>query len=161
VKEFDSLADEEWRIQIDHYDLNEPFMCYPDPDDPRKFVGPLVTVHVGVTVKDEEGEEVLGMEGDDGRNLAAVACLPQFAELFRWIDRKYKELSIRENIETWPLKAAPGTIAGDYITFADALKKRVDWITSCIDDRDETMNAGQHGFAKFREVARQPQKDTP
>ena len=137
MKNFDSLADEDWRIQIEAHDINEPTICYPDPDRRDCFVGPLVMVHVGVTTEDDEGDDALDLEGADGRNLAAVACLPQFAQLFRWIDSQYDKLGVSENAE--------------YNTFADALKDKVDWIRSCIDDRPEILNVGQHGFATARD----------
>lgn len=138
MKDFDSLADEPWRIQVDDYDLNEPTICYPDPDRRGCFVGPLGMVHVGATVKDDEGEEMLDLEGADGRNLAAVACLPQIARLFRWIDTEYAKLGISENEQ--------------YNQFVDALKDKVCWIRACIDDRPETMTIGLHGFEPHPET---------
>lgn len=138
MKEFDSLADERWRILVDEHDLNEPTICYPDPDRRGCFVGPLAMVYVGATVEDEDGEEVLDLADSSGRNLAAVACLPKFAELFRWIDKQYAKLGVSESEE--------------YNNFVDALKDRVDWIRACIDDRQEMMNAGVHGFEDYREV---------
>lgn len=138
MKDFDSLADEHWLIQIDERELTEPTLCYKDPDRRGFLVGPLVTVHVGTTIDDDDGFEVLDMEGADGRNLVAVACLPIFAELFRWIDQQYSKLGASENEE--------------YNNFVDALKDRVDWIRACIDDRPATMNPGTHGFEEYREV---------
>lgn len=136
MKDFYSLADEDWRIQIDENELTEPTICYPDPDRRGCFVGPLATVHVGTTVENEDGEEVLDLECADGRNLVAVACLPQIAKLFQWIDNEYAKLGVSEN--------------EDYNNFVDALKDKVDWIRTCIDERPETLNAGQHGFERNR-----------
>jgi hypothetical protein len=139
MTDFKSLADEDWRIVVDEAELNEPTICYPDPIRPRALVGPLVMIHVGSTVDNDEGEECLDLEGADGRNLAAVACLPQFAELFRWIGKGMSELN-----------AVHFDSQHDYGRFMQELRARVDWITSCIDDRDETMNAGMHGFDRYR-----------
>lgn len=130
-----SLADEDWRAIIDECDLNEVEICYPDPAGRGRMVGPLVKVFVGSTTSDEEGEEVIDTEGADGRNLAAVLCLPQFASLFRWITKEYDKLGVSESDE--------------YNTFVDELKNRVDWIRQCVDDREETMNAGEHGFDRY------------
>lgn len=133
---FDDLRDEDWRIQVDDYDLEEPKLCYPDPDDHRKLVGPLVTVHVGAITEDDAGEDALDMEGADGRNLMAVACLPQIAELFRWIRTEYESLGVSESEE--------------YSVFVDSLKDRIDWIAACVDERPETLNHGLHGLERFR-----------
>ena len=122
MRNFDSLADEDWRILVDEYEINEPTICYPDPDRRGAFVGPLAKVPVGATVENDCGEECLELDGADGRNLYAVACLPHFADLFRWIASRYSTLGVSENDE--------------YNEFADELKDRVDWIRECIDERD-------------------------
>lgn len=133
---FDKLANEDWQILVDEHDINQPTICYPDPDRRHAFVGPLALVPVGSTVENEDGEEVLELDGADGRNLYAIACLPQFAELFRWIDAKYAELGVSENAE--------------YNSFVDDLKSRVDWIRDCIDDRDMEIGVGGPiGFIRF------------
>ena len=129
---FDSLAEEGWRIQVGAYEIDEATICYPDPDRRGCLVGPLATINVGATVEDEDGEEVLDLEGADGRNLAAIACLPQMAGLFRWIRSEAGKLGVSENDE--------------YNAFVDELTDRIDWITACIDERPETMNVGLHGF---------------
>lgn len=136
MNEFDSMADEDWQIRVDGFDLNEPSICYPDPDRRGGFVGPLAVVYVGATVE-LDGEEVLDMESADGRNLAAVACLPQMAQLFRWIIQAYSDLGVSENDE--------------YNAFVDELIDRVQWIRNCIDFRPDMMNVGQHGFIRYPE----------
>ena len=62
MKNFDSLAEADWRIQVDEYDINLPTICYPDPDRPGFIVGPIASVHVGATVDDDEGDEALDLE---------------------------------------------------------------------------------------------------
>lgn len=131
MKNFDSLADEDWRILVDEYDINEPTICYRDPDRLGAFVGPLAKVMVGATCESDNGDECLVLDGDDGRNLYAVACLPQVASLFRWIECKYAELPVSEN--------------GEYNAFVDELKDRVDWIRECIDDRNAEIGAAGAG----------------
>ena len=135
MKDFDSLADENWRILVDEYELNEPTIYYPDSDRPGFIVGPIASVHVGATVDDDEGDEALDLEGEDGAILAAVACLPQIANLFRWIDAEYYKLGGIEN--------------GEYDSFVHGLKVRIDWIRDCINKRPKVLNVGQHGFTSF------------
>ncbi len=137
MKNFDSLANEDWRIVVDEYDINEPTICYPDPDRGGSFVGPLAKVPVGATVENDDGEECLELDGADGRNLYAVACLPHFADLFRWIESRYSALGVSENDE--------------YNAFVDELKDRVDWIRACIDERDMEIAAtgGPIGFQRW------------
>ena len=140
MKDFDSLANEDWQIMVDEYDINEPMICYPDPDRRGAFVGPLVKVHVGATVEGEDGDEVLDLEGFGGRNLYAVTCLPKFAKLFKWIDSQIYALGVSENDE--------------YNKFVDDLQSRVDFIRSCIDDRDMEIGAhvlynGTIGFSDY------------
>lgn len=135
MSKFFDLADQDWRVNVDECDINEPTICYPDPDQRGRIVGPLATLHVGVTVEDEEGEEAIELDGDDGRNLAAVACLPQLAELCRWIDAKYKALGVSADDE--------------FNQFVDELKGRVDWIRDCIDGREPQMHPGLHGFERY------------
>jgi len=138
MKNFDSLADEDWRILVDEYEINEPTICYPDPDRPGAFVGPLAKVPVGATVENDDGEECLELDASDGRNLYAVACLPHFADLFRWIVSRYSALGVSENDE--------------YNAFVDELKDRVDWIRECIDERDTEIAAtgGSIGFQRWK-----------
>ena len=135
---FYELADQDWRVNVDLCDMNEPTIEYPDPDRPKRMVGPLVTLYVGVTVEDEDGDEALELDGDDGRNLAAVACLPQLAGLCRWIDSEVRKLGV--------------SVDDEYNQFVDALKDRVDWIKDCIDNRPPYMHAGQHGFDGYRDL---------
>lgn len=134
---FDRLANEDWRIMVDEYDINEPMICYPDPDRRGAYVGPLVRVQVGATVENEDGDECLELNGADGRNLYAVACLPHLAALCSWIDRNYASLGVSENDE--------------FNKFADELKARVDWIRALIDDRDMELAAtgGAVGFPRY------------
>ena len=135
MRDFFSLADEDWRAVVDECDLNEVEICYPDPAGRGRMVGPLLKVHVGCTTSDEEGEEVIDMEGADGRNLASVMCLPHLASLCRWITKEVDKLGVSANDE--------------YNTFVDELTNRVDWIRSYIDDREDTLNAGEHGFERY------------
>lgn len=143
MTELAMLADEDWRVQIDECDINAPTIAYSDPDKPRCFVGPLVTVHVGSTVDDDEGNEALDLEGADGRNLAAVACLPQFAELLCWIE-----------LEQAKLNSVHFDSQNEYGQFMLELRERTRWIAACINDRQETMGPGMHGFDKYRPPSR-------
>jgi hypothetical protein len=144
----ETLAGEDWRIIVDEADINSPTICYPDPTRRHALVGPLATVHVGCTESDEEGEEVLDLGGADGRNLVAVACLPQMVELLIWIKVHQNKLN--------PIHFDSQSENG---RFMQGLQKRVDWILECVNDRDETMGAGEHGFERFRDYsapAKQP-----
>lgn len=140
AKPFDSLADEDWRIMIDEYDVNEPTICYPDPDRRGAFVGPLAKVHVGCTVENDDGDEVLDLSGASGRNLYAVACLPQFAELLRWAKK-----------EMGSLNAIHFDSASQYGRFMIELRERIAWIEACINDRDMEIGSGSGpvGFERF------------
>ena len=143
MRKLDSLADEDWQILVDEYDINKPTICYPDRERRGCFVGPLAKVPVCATFENEDGDECLELDGADGRNLYAVACLPQFAELFRWIDSEYSKLGVSESDE--------------YNAFVDSLKDRVDWIRACIDERDMQIGAtgaGSIGFERWRAGSR-------
>lgn len=133
---FNDLADEDWRIVIDD-EISEPTICYPDPSRRGAYVGPLARVYVGCTIENEDGDECLELDGDDGRNLFAVACLPQFADLCKWIDARYGKLGVSENAE--------------FNKFVDELKARVDWIREIIDTRTDEISedSGPVGFVRF------------
>lgn len=138
----DSLADEDWRFQIDADQINEPTICYPDPGRRGCFVGPLATVFVGATEENEDGDEVLCVSGADGRNLAAIACLPHFAGMFRWMRQEMERLN--------PIHFDRQS---DYGRFMRELRDRMNWIACCIDERDAESDGGfgpgMHGFQRF------------
>ena len=138
---FEAMATQQWRCQVDEYDLNEPTICYRDPTRPTVFVGPLATVPIGATEEDEEGETVLDIGGPDGMNLAAIMCLPQFAGLCEWIQNELSTLGPSKCDESGEDK---------YGAFVAGLRDRVGWIVSCINKRDETMTVGLHGFESYR-----------
>jgi len=141
MKDFDSLANEDWKIMVDEYDINKPSICYSDPDRRGAFVGPLAEVHVGATVENEDGDEVLELDGADGRNLYSVACLPHFAELFRWMRDGMNQLnSVHFDSQT------------EYGQFMRELRDRMEWIAECIDDRDMEIGAssGVIGFERYK-----------
>lgn len=148
MKDFCSLSDEDWRILVDEFDVNEPTICYPDPDRRGAYVGPLAKIPVGCTVENDDGDEVLDLEGADGRNLFAVACLPQFAELVRWIRAERAKI---DQPSPLPIEAL--------MRFLRQLLERIDWIEQCINDRDMEIGAGSGpiGFVRFGEH-RQPAK---
>ncbi len=142
MKDFDSLADEDWRIIVDEYDINEPFIGYPDPDRRGCFVGPLVKVNVGATIQSEEGIEVLELDGCDGRNLFAVACLPQLADLMRWTKQAMQKL----NSVHFDSQHECGQ-------FMQELRERVAWVEDCINARDTEIGntgGGSVGFERFQ-----------
>lgn len=143
MKDFDSLADEDWRIVVDEHDINEPTICYPDPDRRGCMVGPLVTVPVGCTVENDDGDEVLDLEYASGRNLYAVACLPQLAGLLRWAKAGMESLN--------PIHFDEQTEHG---RFMQELRQRIDWIETCINDRDSEIGGGSViGFERFKDYS--------
>lgn len=152
TEDFDSLADENWCILIDDYDVNEPTICYPDTDRPGAFVGPLVKVHVGTTVENEDGDEVLELDGAEGRNLYAVACLPQLAGLLRWMKGGMASLN-------------PVHFDGqhEYGRFMRELRDRIAWIEGCINDRQMEIGpgSGSIGFEKFEGTRTNHQPEQP
>lgn len=130
---FDSLIDEDWMVHVDRDDINEPYTCRADEGIfGKRWIGPLVKVPVGSTEVDEDGEEVLDLSGPDGRNLAAVACLPEIARLFHWINEQYVQLSDAED--------------SSYAQMVDELIDRIIKITRCIDQRPETLEVGFHSL---------------
>ena len=133
---FDDLASEDWLI-MQGDDITEPTIGYRDSTRRSAYVGPLVKVMIGCTIENDDGVECLDLEGADGRNLYAIACLPQFAELFRWITKQYAKLGVSESDE--------------YNKFVDELKDRVDWICATIDDRADEIceDSGPVGFVRF------------
>ena len=135
---FDDLAREDWLI-MQGDDITEPTIGYRDSSRRGAYVGPLAKVMIGCTIENEDGVECLDLEGADGRNLYAIACLPQFAELFRWIATRYEKLGVSRDNE--------------FNQFVDELKDRVDWIRACIDDRTDEIceDSGPVGFVRFTE----------
>lgn len=133
---FDDLADENWLI-LQGDDITEPQIGYREKNRRGAYVAPLAKVMVGCTIENEDGVECLDLDGADGRNLYAIACLPQFAELFRWITKQYAKLGVSESDE--------------YNKFVDDLKARVDWIRACIDDRTDEIceDSGPIEFVRF------------
>ena len=125
MKTFDSMADEDWRIGVDACCLEEPYIVRPDSHRLGCFAGPLVTVHVNDLTENDDGYEMLDLEGVGDRNLFAVTCLPHFAQLFRWIKQNIGKLGVSESAE--------------YNNFVDSLCDRVDWITALIDERDHEI----------------------
>lgn len=118
----DKLADEKWRIFVDECEPNEPYIGYPDPDNRGRVVGPLIKVMVGDIEENEDGDEVLIIDGDEGRNLLAVACLPQFAGLLRWLESEYQKRDVSNSDDTK--------------RFFAQMKARINWIRDSIDKRD-------------------------
>lgn len=93
-----ALSQEDWRIQIKAEDA-EAIIVTPDTERRGWWIGPLVDMPMGSqeTVSpefdgDEEYETTL-TEGSEGRNLYAVAALPQFARLVVWALDKLGELN--------------------------------------------------------------------
>lgn len=119
------LAREQWRVMVDEHDINEVELVRPDPDHRGAFIGPLARVMVGLTVENDEGEEVLDMTARDGRTVAMLAALPFFAELVCFI---------RDND------------GGDVTRFIREVKRRAQWLSEAIDERDEEMGPGVHGL---------------
>jgi len=117
-----TLADEEWRVLADPL---EPEATIVRPDRQRgggAYIGPLATVNISVTTEDEDGEEVIELDNQDGRNLCAIAALPQFAKLVNRINDG----------------------AG-----ADEIRARAEWLSELVDDRDDEMHEGAHEFMSY------------
>lgn len=112
MRDFENIADEDWQIVVDKYDLNSVMICRPDESRRGVFIGPMAVINVGCTIETDEGDEVLDLSGEDGRTLFSIACLPHVAGLFRWIKKRYTELGVAESEE--------------YNRFVDELMVRVD-----------------------------------
>lgn len=89
------LATEDWRIQCSSDDA-EAQIVQPDPDRRGRWVGPLATIPMGCTEMCDDGEgdyDVILLDNQDGRNLFAVAALPQFARLVCWAMDELEQLN--------------------------------------------------------------------
>ena len=137
MKTLKDLASEQWRMIVDVGE-NTIDVCRPDPDRRGAWVGPLATVKVGMTEEDDDGDEVFDMTASDGRNAVAVALLPQFAGLVCWA---------REQLEA--LNAIHFDSGSESGRFHQDLREWLDWIIGCVDQRDERLADGTHGFHRF------------
>jgi len=139
MKTLKDLADQQWRMIVDVSE-NTIDVCRPDPDRRGAWVGPLATVNVGSTEEDDDGEEVFDMTASSGRDAVAVALLPHFADLVCWA---------REQLES--LNAIHFDSGSQSGRFHRELRDRLDWIIGCVDQRDERLASGTHGFHRFDE----------
>ena len=119
------LAREQWRVMVDEHDINDVDIVRPDPQQRGAFIGPLAEVMVGLTVDNDEGEEVLDMTTRGGRTVMMLTALPHFAELVCFIR---------------------DADAGDAERFIREVKRRAQWLSEAIDERDEEMGPGVHGL---------------
>jgi len=136
MKTLADLAQQDWRYVVSE-DGDEVELVRPDPDNPRRLIGPLATVSVGVTSEDDNGDMVLLLDHDDGRNLVAIAALPYFAELVVWAEAKLAALNCIHFDST--------TEAGQ---FHHALKARLEWLRKAVDERDVAVGEGEYGLRK-------------
>lgn len=129
-----NLAGEDWRIQCSADDV-EAQIVRPDPDRRGFWIGPLARMPMGSTEIiptefdwDEEHETTL-LDDQQGRNLFAVAALPQFARLVCWT---ICELDTLEGIHFDSAQEAG--------RFHRELRNRCKWLAELIDDRGRTMD---------------------
>lgn len=127
------LASQDWQACIRDYDINDVEICYPDTDRRGCYVGPLMTVNMGMTFENEDGDEVVDLGGMDGVTLTAVMCLPQFARLVTWADDELRKLTTIE----------PSGENRDTGAFLAELRARVDWLIEAIDGRDTSTGFGE------------------
>ena len=125
-----TLAEEEWRIQIDDIDYNEAFIVRPDKERRGTWIGPLATIHLGMTTSDDNGDDAIDLDCQDGRNLLAILLLPQFAELITWADDEMSRI----------INQIGGGELPD--AFLRDLKKRVEWLRGAVDQRGEIITGG-------------------
>lgn len=127
------LAAEDWRLRIETYDA-EATIVRPEPGG--TWIGPLATMTIGMMTDDEDGE-VACMDNQDGRNMVAIACMPQFAELVTWaIAELYKLNPIHFDQQS------------DYGKFTTDLDRRLHWLRALVDERVETLAGGTHELGR-------------
>jgi len=141
----EDLASESWRIQIDDAEAEANIVMI-DKDRRGAFIGPLATVPAGCTElvvgEGGDGDYVTNLMDDaDGRNLYAVAALPQFARLVCWIENELEKLG--------GIHFAASSKEG---RFHRELKNRCEWIKQLVDERERTMDNGTHLLMSFDEA---------
>jgi len=128
------VAEWDWRM---HYDPSEDpnIVLFLAPDRRRRgaWIGPLVNVPMGMTTRDDDGEEMLDLEGVDGALLYAVAAVPQLARLVTWAHEAIEKLN--------PIHFDSATEAG---RFNRELRERLRWLVTMVAQRDETLSEGYH-----------------
>jgi len=136
-----TLAKEDWRIKIDDIDENEVAIFRPDIEKRGAWIGPLASVFLGMVVDDGDGGDAFSLDCQSGRNLYAVAMLPQFAGLVTWIDGELKRIMKQ---------------IGDELpdAFLRELKDRIDWLIEAVDRRDESMSEGTYNLMSYERTCR-------
>jgi hypothetical protein len=142
MKTLAELAGEKWYFQPSLDDDNADILRR--DKNGRSWIGPLATVPLGEKFEDEaDGDEAFFIEGEDGRNLYAVAALPQFAALVTWAREELKRLD-----ETYSDSAKTLTgEAAENRKFREALAERLAWLTKLVDERDPEMYEGDYSLA--------------
>ena len=76
------LAKEDWRFYVDDM-AGEAQILKPNPSLRGAFIGPLATIQLKYETEDDDGDSEWFVDGEDGRNLFAIAALPGLARLVR------------------------------------------------------------------------------
>jgi len=139
IPDLRNLADEEWRIRIMAEDA-EAEVVRPDPSRRGFWIGPLARMPMGSTeivsagVDGDDEYEATLLDDQQGRNLFAVAALPQFARLVTWAIRELDKLN--------GIHFDSATESG---RFHRELRNRCEWIAQTINDRGRTMDDTEPG----------------
>ena len=85
------LAKQDWLVRVD-LDYGDNTIAYRDPERSGCFVD-LMTVPLGCTEENEDGEEQVDTEGMDVLNLLAVLSILEMVGLLLWVAERLDTLS--------------------------------------------------------------------
>ena len=128
------LAKQDWLVRVD-LDYNENNIVYRDPDRHGCFVD-LMTVPLGATEENEDGDEQADVEGMDVLNLLAVLSIPEMVGLLLWVGERLDTLS-----------AIHFDSANESGRFHILLRKQVEALLQRFEDRTGLiLTNGTHGL---------------
>ena len=126
------LAGAKWYARVEP-DENDVVINMRDPAR-GGWIGPLLTVPVGMSSEDEDGEWLLETDNLDGAILHAAMLIPDTIETLLWAQRQLDTLNAIHFDTT--------TQCGRFLS---GLRRRVTWLLDTM-MLDEPMAAGDHCF---------------
>lgn len=147
--DLDRLAREDWRMQP-CASVAEARIVMPDRDRRGCWIEPIAEIPTGCTetvIDDGTGPDVLStyettlINNIEGRNLYAIAAIPQMARLITW--------AMNEMCKLNPIHFDSQNESG---RFMRELRNRMNWIRESIEKRDRTLDDGTHKLMTFDEA---------
>ena len=142
AEELSLLAAAKWRIRSSAADASAKIVR-PDLSRRGVWIGPLATVPLGSWQYsiDEDNDAEADLRCEDGRNLFAIAAVPQFARLVEWALAEIEQLN--------PIHFDSANQSG---RFMRELRNRCEWLSELITTRKDSIPEGDHRLMSFDEA---------